>query len=169
MDDRFDRRELLLHLGDMLEALSCLARTGRPEALVRQLAREQDSLQGFEFLHMVSAKMTAAEFGARVANAFFLWPKELLDTALNRTALASTVQHDLFDGNPDGWKAYTAHMQKKVKWFGAGLPEIKEDASTKLTPDAAEEAGPVNAALPSEWDTPDEKRGWPWPQPGSTS
>jgi hypothetical protein len=28
LDDRFDRRELLLHLGDMLEALSCLAKTG---------------------------------------------------------------------------------------------------------------------------------------------
>jgi hypothetical protein len=169
MDDRFDRRELLLHLGDILEALSCLARTGRPEALVRQLAREQDSLQGFEFLRMVSSKMTAAEFGARVASAFFLWPKELLDTELNRNTLASTVQHDLFEGNPAGWNAYTAYMQKKVKWFGAGLPEIKEDASTKLTPGAGEEAGQVKAALPSEWDTADEKRGWPWPQPGSTS
>ncbi|MGF6966630.1 hypothetical protein OKW43_003658 [Paraburkholderia sp. WC7.3g] len=49
MDDRFDRRELLLHLGDMLEVLSCLARTGRPEALVVQLAKEQDLLQDFEF------------------------------------------------------------------------------------------------------------------------
>jgi hypothetical protein len=169
MDDRFDRRELLLHLGDMLEALSCLARTGRPEALVKQLAREQDSLQGLEFLRTVSAKMTVAEFGARVASAFFLWPKELLDTELNRNALASTVQHDLFGGNPDGWKAYAAHMQKKVKWFGAGLPKIKEDASAEPALDAAEEASPVKAALPSDWDAPEEKRGWPWPQPGSTS
>src|ERR1700689_3057585 len=79
LDDRFDRRELLLHLGDMLEALSCLARTGRPEALVRQLATEQDSLQGFQFLRALSPKMTVAAFGARVASAFFLWPKELLD------------------------------------------------------------------------------------------
>jgi hypothetical protein len=43
MDDRFDRRELLLHLGDMLEALSCLARASWPGALVEQLAKEQDS------------------------------------------------------------------------------------------------------------------------------
>jgi hypothetical protein len=158
----------------MLEALSCLARTGRPEALVRQLAREQDSLQGFEFLRTLSSKMTVAEFGARIASAFFLWPKELLDTKLNRKALASTVQHDLFDGNPDRWEAYATHMQKKVKWFGAGLPKIiKVDASTEPTPDAAEEAGPVEASVktapPSEWDAPDEKKGWPWPQPGSTS
>ncbi|MEA3084154.1 MAG: hypothetical protein QOC89_1851, partial [Paraburkholderia sp.] len=113
------------------------------------------------------------EFSARVASAFFLWPKELLDTELNRNALASTVQHELFDGNPDGWKAYTAHMQKKVKWFGAGLPKIKGDASPERMLDAAEEASPaeasVKAAPPSEWDAPDEKKGWPWPQPGSTS
>jgi hypothetical protein len=66
MDDRFDRRELLLHLGDILEALSCLAKTCRTGALVRQLATEQDSLQGFEFLRVLSPKMTVAEFGARV-------------------------------------------------------------------------------------------------------
>jgi hypothetical protein len=37
MDDRFDRRELLLHLGDMLEALSYLGKFGRPDAAVEQL------------------------------------------------------------------------------------------------------------------------------------
>jgi hypothetical protein len=173
MDDRFDRRELLVHLGDMLEALSCLVKTGRPDAPVGQLATEQDSLQDFEFLRALSPKMTVAEFSARVASAFFLWPKELLDMELNPNALASTVQHDLFDGNPDGWKVYVAYMQKKVKWFGSGLPRMKGDASTKRTHDAAEEASPVEASVeaapPAEWDAPDEKKGWPWPQPGSTS
>ncbi|WP_180735221.1 hypothetical protein [Paraburkholderia sp. PGU19] len=47
MDDRFDRRELLLHVGDMLEALSCLTKTGRPDAPVARLAKKQDSLQEF--------------------------------------------------------------------------------------------------------------------------
>jgi hypothetical protein len=37
-DDQFDRRELLLHLGDMLEALSCLDKTDRPDAPAAQLA-----------------------------------------------------------------------------------------------------------------------------------
>jgi hypothetical protein len=100
MDDRFDRRELLLHLGDMLEAVSCLSQTGRPDTPVTQLAAQQESLETFVFLRMVAPRMTAAEFGARVASAFFLWPKELLEADLNRNALASTVQHDLFDGNP---------------------------------------------------------------------
>jgi hypothetical protein len=39
--------------------------------------------------------MTVSEFSARVASAFFLRPKELLKSELNRNALASTVQHDL--------------------------------------------------------------------------
>jgi hypothetical protein len=117
--------------------------------------------------------MTVAEFSARVASAFFLWPKELLDSELNRNLLASTVQHDLFDGNRDGWKAYVAHMQKKVKWYGVGLPEIKADAPSGPTLDAAKDASPVEASVgaapATEWDAPDENKGWPWPQPGSTS
>jgi hypothetical protein len=173
MDDRFDRRELLLHVGDMLEALSCLAKTGRPDALAGQLAAQQESLQDFEFLRMVAPRMTVAEFGARVASAFFLWPKELLETELNHNALASTVQHDLFDGNPDGWKTYVAHMQKKVGWFGTGLPEMKRSVSDEPVHVAVEEASPVEASVEvapvAEWDAPDEKKGWPWPQPGSTS
>jgi hypothetical protein len=82
-------------------------------------------LQEFVYLLALAPKMTVAEFGARVASAFFLWPKELLEAELNRNALASTIQHDFFDGNPDGWRAYVAHIQKKVKWFGTGLPEMK--------------------------------------------
>jgi hypothetical protein len=173
MDDRFDRRELLLHLGDMLEALSCLYKTAQPDMPVAQLAAHQESLQTFEFLQALAPKMTVAGFSARVASAFFLWPKELLETELNRNALASTVQHDLFDGNPDGWKKYVAHMQKKVGWFGTGLPEMKRSVSDEPAHVAAEEASPVEASVEAapaaEWDAPDEKKGWPWPQPGSTS
>ena len=173
MDDRFDRRELLLHLGDMLEALSCLTKTGRPDALVAQLAKEQDSLQDFGYLRAIAPKMTVAEFSARVASAFFLWPKELLASELNRNALASTVQHDLFDGNPDGWKEYVAYMQTKVSWFGTGLPEMKPGTSEEPVPAGADDASPVDASVEAtpltEWDAADEKTGWPWPQPGSTS
>jgi hypothetical protein len=173
MDDRFDRRELLLHLGDMLEAVSCLYKAGQPDTPVTQLAAQQESLETFVFLHMVAPRMTVAEFGARVASAFFLWPKELLEADLNRKALASTVQHDLFDGNPDGWRTYVAHMQKKVGWFGTGLPEMKRSVSDEAVHVAAEEASPVEASVEAapaaEWDAPDQKKGWPWPQPGSTS
>ena len=48
MDDRFDRRELPLHLGDMLKALSCLAKTGRaPVTCVSsQVARDLKKIGG---------------------------------------------------------------------------------------------------------------------------
>ena len=109
----------------------------------------------------------------RFGSAFFLWPKELLEAELNRNALASAVQHDLFDGNRHGWNAYVAHIQKKVQWFGTGLPKMKGGASAEPADDAAKEASPVEASVgaapPAEWDAPDEKKGWPWPQPGSTS
>jgi hypothetical protein len=95
MDNRFDRRELLFHLGDVLEALCCLGQLGRQDAPVAQLAKQNESLQEFEFLHALTPNMTVGEFGARVASALFLWPKELLEPELNRNALASTVQHDL--------------------------------------------------------------------------
>jgi hypothetical protein len=42
VDDRFDRRELLLHLGDVLEAISCLANAGQPAAPVAELANSED-------------------------------------------------------------------------------------------------------------------------------
>ena len=167
MDDQFDRRELLLHLADMLEALSCLTSTGRPYASVARLAKEQDPLQDFSFLRMVAPTMTVADFAARLASAFFPWPKELLEAELNRDALASTVQQDLFDGNPDGWKAYVAYMQKKVGWFGTGLPEMRASTSEKPATAAASDATPIElSAEPAslaEWDGPGKKKGWPWP------
>ncbi|MBP0594050.1 hypothetical protein J8I87_31120 [Paraburkholderia sp. LEh10] len=174
MDDRFDRRELLLHLGDMLEAVNCLSRIGQPDIPVAQLAKQEESLRDFQFLRMVAPRMLTAEFGARVASALFLWPKELLEVELNRTALASTVQHDLFEGNPDGWKAYVAYMHEKVAWFGTGLPKMKkstagESPRTAAAMDASPAEASVEAAPIGEWDAPDDKTGWPWPQPGSTS
>ncbi|CAD6522130.1 hypothetical protein LMG28727_01731 [Paraburkholderia kirstenboschensis] len=165
MDDRFDRRELLLHLGDMLEALSCLARTGAPHTPVVQLAKEEDLIRDFEFLGVLAPKMTVDEFSARVAGAFFLWPKELLNTELNRKALASTVQHELFDGNLDGWSAYVAQIQKKVKWFGTGLPKTKPNVADERGHDTAEEVTPVGATPSAGRNAPGARKGWPWPDP----
>ena len=162
MDDRFDRRELLLHLGDMLDALNCLATTNEPGASVRQLMQKRASLQGFAFLHALAPKMTVNEFSACVASAFSQWPGELLEAELNRDALASTVQQNLFDGNPDGWNAYVSHVQKKVTWFGTGLVNIQKDALAKPSHDAIKKASPVAAASSVDADARNEKRGWPW-------
>ncbi|WP_027803248.1 hypothetical protein [Paraburkholderia dilworthii] len=168
MDDRFDRRELLLHLGDVLEAVSCLARAGTPGTPVVQLANEQNLFRDFEFLRALAPNITVADFSARVASAFLLWPRELLDTELNRKALALTVQHELFDGNPDGWNSYLGHIQKKVKWFGDGLPEMRKDAGDEPLRDVAEEASPFGVASSRDRDVPGERKGWPWPKPKTT-
>jgi hypothetical protein len=147
MDDRFDRRELLLHLGDMLEAASCATKAGRPDAPVSDLATREESLQDFAFLQALEPQMTVAEFAGRVASAYFLWPKELLEPSLNRNALASTVQHDLFEDNPGGWATYAAHVQKKVSWFGKTLPVENLGAPTRAVRTSA-------VTKP--------KTGWPW-------
>ncbi|MBB5456552.1 hypothetical protein HDG32_001741 [Paraburkholderia sp. CI2] len=137
-----------------------------------QLAQEEDSLQDFEFLRALAPKMKGVEFSARIASAFFLWPKELFDTEPNRNALASTVQQDLFEGNHDGWKAYAAHVQKKEKWFVTGLPGVRKEAGAESLHDAVEEAGPVEASVtaapPVQGDA-HKKSGWPWAESRSTS
>jgi hypothetical protein len=157
----------------MLEALNCLASTSRPTAPVVHLMQEEDSLQRFEFLRALAPTMTAAEFIRRVASAFLLWPAQLLEAELNQDALASSVQHTLFEGNPDGWKAYATHIQKKVAWFGIGLPAMKVHARAEPARDAAKDATPVEElvapTLPATPDAPIGKRGWPWPEPGSRS
>jgi hypothetical protein len=131
-------------LGDVLEAISCVAKAGKPVAPVTEPAKTEGPLQEFIFLKTLAPTLTAAEFGARAASAYFLWPKELLEEQLNRLALASTVQHDLFEGNPEGWKAYVTQLRKKVKWFGTDLPKMKRD----LMPEA-EHNGAKRQALSS--------------------
>ena len=83
MDDRFERRELLLHLGDMLEAMRCVANTNRPDASVAQLANDEKSLQRFAFLRGLAPTMTATEFARRATSAYSPWPKELLEQQLS--------------------------------------------------------------------------------------
>lgn len=121
IDDRFDRRELLLHLGDILEALNCLVRTNKVDATVAQLMREEDSLQEFEFLRALEPDMTVTEFGAGIASAFFLWPKALLEAELNHNVLASTVQHDLFLVTLTAGKCMPAMSRKRCRGSGAGF------------------------------------------------
>ncbi|MFC6307665.1 hypothetical protein [Paraburkholderia dipogonis] len=173
MDDRFDRRELLLHLGDILAALNCLNDANEPGASVAHLVQKHASLQHFAFLHALPPTMTASEFGTRVARSFFSWPSALLEADLNRDTLASTVQQNLFDANPDGWNAYLGYVQKKVKWFGTGFSNHGKDALAEPTHDVPNEARPIEPPVEvvpaAQADARGEKRGWPWPEPRSKS
>ena len=98
MKDAYERRALLLHLGDVLEALSCLSRGGQRYATLGDAIAREDSLATFTWLGYLDAAMTPQQVNERATAAFFLWPKTLLDEDLNRSLLASTVQHDLFAG-----------------------------------------------------------------------
>lgn len=162
MDDRFDRRELLLHLGEILEASSRLATGSAADMPVTRRIQEDASLQEFSFLSKLVAGMTVSGFNVGVASAFSRWPQELLETELNRDALARTVQHHLFDGNADGWNHYVAHIRKTVRWFGVGLvAEPAQSATDKPTSIEAKNAVVSSAAE----GVPNEKKGWPWPEP----
>lgn len=163
MDDRFDRRELLLHLGDMLDASSTLARLGEPGASVAAMMREHE-LHRFEFLKALAPDMTVDEFATRVASAFCQWPAQLLEAKLDREALHSTVRDQLFDGNPDGWTAYIGQVQKKVAWFGAGVSPTEKHTLAEASRDVADKTAPV-----ADVKTRNEKKGWPWPDSGPTS
>jgi hypothetical protein len=129
MKDAYERRALLLHLGDVLEALSCLSRNARQYATLGDAVAREDSLASFTWLGYLDPATTPQQVNERATAAFFLWPKTLLDAELNRSLLASTVQHDLFAGNAAGWERYVKERRNEVAWFAEGLPQLPSDAA----------------------------------------
>lgn len=119
--DGRQRKALLLHLGDVLEAISCVAKCGDHYHTVGEAAAQEESLATFALLRQVDAELTPVEFVNAGTSAFFLWPVLLLEPELNRKAIAHLVQHDLFCGNRAGWDAYVDEMRHAVPWFGSGL------------------------------------------------
>lgn len=142
MNDAYERRALLLHLGDVLESLYCLSRVSQHHKTLAAALKHEDSLAEFAWLAHLDPRIAPGDVAQRATAAFFLWPKSLLDEELNRALLASTVKHDLFANNSAGWNAYVADRQREVAWFGEGLD----------VPPAAREASPAPRATR-----------WPWP------
>ena len=131
MKDAYERRALLLHLGDVLEALSCLSRSGQRYSTLGDAIAREDSLNSFTWLGYLDTRMSPQQVTERATAAFFLWPKTLLDEDLNRLLLASTVQHDLFAGNANGWERYVKERRTDVAWFGEGLPAPSNEGEGK--------------------------------------
>jgi hypothetical protein len=123
MDDGFERRALLLHLGDVLEATACVMKCANRFNTVGEAVGQEESLMSFSILRTVDAEMTPFDFARRAASAFFLWPKALLE---DRLLLANLVQHDLFSGHQSGWDSYVAERRQAVQWFGEGLDLVPE-------------------------------------------
>jgi hypothetical protein len=116
--DWAERQNLLLHLGDVLEMISCILKCGDRYDTLAQAQAQEESLAGFPLLQFADPKQTPLEFAQRAAGAFFLWPKLLLDPEINRAALTQTVQHDLFASHPSGWDPYAQSLRLTVPWFG---------------------------------------------------
>ncbi len=129
IDDGMERRALLLHLGDILEAISCVMKCGHRHNTIGEAYAQEDTLASFAFLRQIDPEMTPHDFAKRAASAFFLWPKELLDKELSHNVLAHVVQHDLFAGNQPGWDGYASDLRVSVPWFGTGIGTVPEPDS----------------------------------------
>jgi len=121
MNDAFERRALLLHLGAALQTLSHILEYERGDETIGELIATQQLLADVPLVEYVFERMTVREFSANLLHAFCLWPQLLLDDSLDRDALALPVRRHLFDGNPRGWEAYLRALRQEVPWFGKGL------------------------------------------------
>lgn len=142
MNDAYERRALLLHLGDVLEATASVANDGHDDRTLHELISGNASLARFTLLAQISPGMRAREFVQRATRAFASWPRELLELELNRTQLALTAQQALFANNPKGWSGYVAMLGAEVPWFGDGVPPA-EAAVTGETGALDDETEPV--------------------------
>lgn len=132
--DAYERRALLLHLGDVLEAVNRLmiyssGKQGKQGKESKQTVREalaaHDSPGALPLLMHVSPSMTAWDFVEHATAAFLSWPRELLELELDREQLARTVQQALFAGNEQGWRDYVATLREAVAWFGTDLESVE--------------------------------------------
>ncbi|BAO88651.1 hypothetical protein [Caballeronia cordobensis] len=155
MQDPYERRALLLHLGDVLETVFCLSQCADEYASIGEAVKGNDALAGFTLLGFVDEKMTPRDFIRRASGAFFVWPKGLLDETLNRPMLANMVKHDLFADNATGWQAYRTERQREVPWFGEDLPESAQSAAPAH--EAETSAPAAKPGKKSRYAT------WPWP------
>jgi hypothetical protein len=160
LQDPYERRALLLHLGDVLETVFCLSQCADDYASIGEAVKGNDTLAAFTLLGFIDDNMTPREFIRRASGAFFVWPKALLDETLNRALLANTVKHDLFADNARGWDAYANERRKDAPWFGENLPEVAQSAAP------AHEAAP--SPIQPETDKPASRYAtWPWPDKSS--
>ncbi|MBN3764783.1 hypothetical protein [Burkholderia sp. Ac-20365] len=150
MKDAFERRALLLHLGDALQAISAALAADAKHHTLHHLLNAHAELGAHEWLAAVSAKMKTTEFAKRASASFEKWPVRLLDEQVDYSALALAVQDNLFADNPSGWRAYIDAMKREVEWFGDGLPFAEAAEELAQMPKLEVES----AQAPNDVDTP---------------
>jgi hypothetical protein len=142
--DAYERRALLLHLGDVLETVNRLMACGADRQTVNEAVAANDSLKGLPLLTHVLPSMNSRDFIEHVAAGFVSWPKALLELELDREPLARTVRQALFAGNAQGWQDYVATLRESVAWFGSGQEPIEaSEAAEAATSSDAEQPEPL--------------------------
>lgn len=68
--DPYERRALLLHLGDVLESVFCLSQCADEYASIGEAVKGNDALAGFTLLGFVDATMPPRDFIRRASGAF---------------------------------------------------------------------------------------------------
>jgi hypothetical protein len=69
-DEALERRALLLHLGSVLQTLSCMLETERDDETIGTLLATQPMLSDLPLLEHVFEHMTMREFASAVLHAF---------------------------------------------------------------------------------------------------
>ncbi|WP_213303961.1 hypothetical protein [Paraburkholderia sacchari] len=118
MKDAYERRALLLQLGDVLKMLDYIKAHVRDAQTVGDLVRNYEALAGVALLDSVAQTMTVSELEYRALRAFCRWPQLLLDEPLDHGALAAPVRALLFEDNPYGWESWTGSLARDVPWLG---------------------------------------------------
>ncbi|CAN0625894.1 conserved protein of unknown function [Burkholderia multivorans] len=134
MNEALERRALLLHLGGVMQTLSCVLESERDDETIGALIATQQMLADAPLLQHVVEHMTVREFASAVLHAFCLWPQQLLDAPLDRDAIAAPVCAKLFAGNPRGWTRYIASLAAEVPWFGAGIKPVELPPGARARP-----------------------------------
>jgi len=116
--DQYERRALLLHLGEVFAALYGIATCRDRYTSLADAIVADDALSQFALLHHVAGDMPPAAFLIKASAAFLGWPQALLAEQLDRQALTHPVKQHLFEHNASGWAAYSATLQADVPWFG---------------------------------------------------
>ncbi|HWT38107.1 MAG TPA: hypothetical protein VN289_17590 [Paraburkholderia sp.] len=122
MKDAFERRALLLHLGDALQAIDAALAADTPRLTLKDLLNAHANLAAYAWLAAVPPDMKAADFAKRMSASFAAWPALLLDEQVDYARLALSVRGHLFADDPAGWRRYVDTIKREVEWFGDALP-----------------------------------------------
>lgn len=133
MKDAFERRALLLHLGDVLNTINVMLAADGKQRTLQQVIAANSSLAGRAWLASIAADTNPQAFVKSASAAFAAWPVQLLEEQVDYAELAAAVQRTLFAGNDAGWRGYVDAMKVEVPWFGDGLPAVEEHAQREVS------------------------------------